>query len=328
MNKSVRVKNITLINPYNKQSLTLHGENLNDNEGTSFPLKAGAFRFVNDNNYTENFGFQWNKFQKTQIDRFQNIAKQSEERFFAVTQWDKENLADKNILEVGSGAGRFTQIILSKTAGNLYSVDYSNAVEANFRNNGPHPRLKLFQASIYELPFAPHQFDKVFCFGVLQHTPDFRKSVQCLTGMVKPGGELIVDFYPIRGWYTKIHSKYLLRPITKKMNHDKLLNWIDSNVDRLITTYRFFDNLAIGKIANRFLPICDINGTIPKQLDKETLREWVVLDTFDMFSPSFDNPQRLKTVEKWFDEFGMKNIKGAVIKYGEGNEVTVVRGIK
>lgn len=41
---------------------------------------------------------------------------------------------------------------------------------------------------------------KVFCFGVLQHTPDVNKSVQCLAEMVKPGGELAVDFYPIRGW--------------------------------------------------------------------------------------------------------------------------------
>ncbi|MEI2748908.1 MAG: methyltransferase domain-containing protein [Ferruginibacter sp.] len=59
------------------------------------------------------------------------------------------------MLEVGSGAGRFTQIALDHTKANLYSVDYSNAVEANYKNNGPNQRLKLYQASVYELPFAP-----------------------------------------------------------------------------------------------------------------------------------------------------------------------------
>jgi SAM-dependent methyltransferase len=322
------MKSIEIINPYNKKILTFSNKSLVDNMGNSFPLKEGAYRFVTDNNYTENFGFQWNKFEKTQIDRFQNIAKQSQERFFAVTKWDSEDLSNKNILEVGSGAGRFTQVVLSNTAGNLYSVDYSNAVEANFRNNGPNSRLHLFQASIYELPFSPGQFDKVFCFGVLQHTPDFKKSVECLVNMVKPGGELVIDFYPIRGWYTKIHAKYLLRPITRQMNHEKLLRWIDSNANRLIGSYRFFDKLGIGKIANRFLPVCDINGTIPKQLDDATLREWVVLDTFDMFSPAFDQPQRLRDVENWFREFRMTQIKGEVTTYGGRNEVTSVRGIK
>ncbi|RZL40985.1 MAG: class I SAM-dependent methyltransferase, partial [Pedobacter sp.] len=96
------------------------------------------------------------------------------------------------------------------------------------------PRLKIFQASIYELPFEKESFDKVFCFGVLQHTPDFNKSVQCLIEMVKPGGELVVDFYPIKGWWTKIHAKYFLRPITKRMDQKKLLKLIENNVDLMI----------------------------------------------------------------------------------------------
>jgi len=46
----------------------------------------------------------------------------------------------------------------------------------------------LFQASIYELPFAPRQFDKVFCFGVLQHTPDFKKIGHVFGGNGKARG--------------------------------------------------------------------------------------------------------------------------------------------
>lgn len=319
---------IKIINPFNGNPVVWRNDHWQDESGNIFPQTKGASRFVKGENYTENFGFQWNKFERTQIDRFQQNSKQSRERFFAVTQWDKQDLSGQNVLEVGSGAGRFSQIVLQSTQANLYSVDYSDAVEANFRNNGPHPRLNLFQASIYELPFAPAQFDKVFCFGVLQHTPDFKKSVQSLVNMVKPGGQLMVDFYPVRGWYTKVHAKYLLRPFTRNMNHEKLLSRIESNADKLIATYGFFDKLGVGRVVNRFLPVCDIARTIPHQLDKATLREWVILDTFDMFSPAYDDPQRVEVVVDWFKEFKMQNVEGANIRYGEGNEVTCVKGIK
>lgn len=296
--------------------------------GVSFPLISGVYRVASDENYSDSFGFQWNKFEKTQLDRERQNQEQSKARFFAVTKWNQEDLAGKNILEVGSGAGRFTQVVLQHSQANLYSVDYSNAVDANSRNNGPHSRLKLFQANIYQLPFAPAQFDKVFCFGVLQHTPDFKKSVSCLADMVKPGGELIVDFYPVRGWYTKIHAKYLLRPFTRRMSHEKLLVKIERNVDALMEFYFFFEKIGIGKFVNRFLPICDISRTIPPQLERKSLREWVVLDTFDMFSPAYDNPQPLSRVMVWFREFGLTYVIGSDINYSPTHVVTVVRGTR
>jgi ubiquinone/menaquinone biosynthesis C-methylase UbiE len=317
---------IALINPKNKLALVANENGLVDKEGNLFPYINGAYRMTSVDNYTANFGFQWNKFAKTQIDRFQKQSIQSYERFFSVTGWDKEDLTNKNVLEVGSGAGRFTQIVLQHTNANLFSVDYSDAVETNFRNNGPHPRLKLFQASIYELPFEEQQFDKVFCFGVLQHTPDFKRSVEELIRMVKPGGELVVDFYPVKGWYTKVHAKYIFRPFTKRLDHARLLSLIESNVDGLIKTYNFFDKIGVGRLVNRFLPVCDIRTTIPPQLSGAVLKEWVVLDTFDMFSPAHDHPQRLQTVVNWFQEFGMKNVRGEVVAFGNENKASVVKG--
>ncbi len=317
---------IILVNPYNNKRLQDTGNGLQDPDNNNFPLVNGAYQFVQDDNYTGNFGYQWNKFASTQIDKSTNIQL-SQKRFFAQTGWDKEDFTGKNILEVGSGAGRFSQIVLDHTKANLYSVDYSNAVEANFKNNGPNDRLHLYQASIYELPFEPGQFDKVFCFGVLQHTPDVERSVQKLIEMARPGAEVIVDFYPISGWWTKIHAKYILRSYTKKMSHEKLYKTIDKNADWMIRAYRFFSKIGIGKIANRFLPVCDIDGTLPQNLGKEKLREMVVLDTFDMFSPEYDQPQRISRVVKWFNKYGMTDVWGGYIYEGKFR-AAVVKGIK
>jgi SAM-dependent methyltransferase len=321
---------IQLINPVTGSPLKKENGILIDDNGTRFPFVEGAVRMVQVSNYTASFGFQWNKFQKTQIDRETNNSWQSRERFFAQTGWDKEDLSGKNVLEVGSGAGRFSQIFLDYTKGNLYSVDYSDAVSANYRNNGHHgDRFHLFQASVYEMPFADKSFDKVFCFGVLQHTPDFKKSVECLVAKAKSGGEIIVDFYPIRGWWTKFHAKYIFRPFTKRMSHEKLLRLIEKNVGWMMKVYFFFNKIGVGKLLNRFLPICDIRGTLPHNLSKEELREWVILDTFDMFSPEHDHPQKIATVKKWFQEAGVTVTFADFIFYGkEKFSAAVVKGIK
>ncbi|NJO03568.1 MAG: class I SAM-dependent methyltransferase [Bacteroidia bacterium] len=320
--------NIALINPFNQQKLSVQKDLLTDHQNNHFPKIRGAYRFVESDNYTQSFGYQWNKFQKTQIDRF-SPSPQSRDRFFAVTGWEPESLAGKNMLEVGSGAGRFTHVVLEHTQANLYSVDYSDAVEANHQNNGHYgERLNLFQASIYAMPFAPKSFDRVFCFGVLQHTPDFKKSVQSLIEMVKPGGELVVDFYPIRGWWTKIHAKYLLRPWTRRLNHERLLYLIDRHADRLIKLYDRIDRLKIAKFVNRFIPVCDIKNTLPPDLSPEQRREWVVLDTFDMFSPRYDQPQRLSRVKKWFEAYGMQQVQADYVQFGHGQRVARVKGVK
>jgi ubiquinone/menaquinone biosynthesis C-methylase UbiE len=319
---------IQLIDPYSQQPLLANHEGLMRQSTIVFPFKNGAYRIVKENNYTDNFGYQWNKFAQTQVDKSSKLSI-SKDRLFAETKWDKQDLAGKNILEVGSGAGRFSQIILDYTKGNLYSIDFSNAVEVNYKNNGINNvgRFHLFQASIYEMPFAKAQFDKVICIGVLQHTPDFEKSIQCLVEMAKPGAEVLVDFYCINGWWTKLHAKYLFRPFTKKMSHEKLFKKIDNNIDWLIKCSRFFTKLKVGKYVNRFLPICDIEGTLPKNLPYNQLRELCVLDTFDMYSPEYDHPQKLSTVVNWFKKYSMEQVKGEKI-HVDNCAAYVVKGVK
>jgi SAM-dependent methyltransferase len=321
---------IKFINPFTQGSLQISKRGLIDGDNNIFEKTNGAYRILQSKeNYTESFGYQWNIFVETQIDN--NKSDLSKLRLFAETNWDKTDLSDENVLEVGSGAGRFSEVLLKYTNANLFSVDYSNAVEANFKNNGHFgERFKLFQASIYDLPFAANQFEKVLCIGVLQHTPDFKQSIKSLINQVKPGGELVVDFYPIKGWWTKVCAKYMFRSITKKWSHEKLLQKIEDNVDWMISVSHFLQKIKLGFL-NRFIPVCDIYNTLPyKTFTKQQLREWCVLDTFDMFSPEHDHPQKLSTVHNWFEEFGMKNVKSEFVNTDSTGRVmsAVVKGIK
>jgi SAM-dependent methyltransferase len=320
---------VTLINPADGSPLQRRGDRLVDENGHGFPVLEGVPRICPPDNYTQNFGLQWNMFQTTQLDRADAGLDLSEERFFRETGWTAEDLAGEDVLEVGSGAGRFSKTVLEHTAARLYSVDYSSAVEANQRNNGAiaPDRFQLFQASIYEMPFPDGSFDKVFCLGVLQHTPDFEASVRALVAKAKPGGEIVVDFYPIRGWWTKLNAKYLLRPFTKRMSHDRLLKLVDSNVDWMMAAHRGLVKMRLGALT-RFLPLADLRAILPEGLSPKAAREWAVLDTFDMFSPEYDNPQRLEAVAAMFRRSGAAVSFAQFVEIGNGATAAVVRAVK
>lgn len=107
------------------------------------------------------------------------------------------------------------------TGARVISFDYSVAADVtnnSFAKNG----ATVSQASV-SMPFQPESFDRVFCYGVIQHTPDVKKSFFNLVSMVKPGGYIAVDVYDAWKWI--FHSRYRVRWFTKHMNQEKLLDW-------------------------------------------------------------------------------------------------------
>lgn len=282
--------------------------------------------YINDDYYSDTFGDQWNKFSKTQIDNIKNSH--SYERFFNETGLKISDFTDKNILEVGSGAGRFTNIMLKYTNANIFSVDSSNAVYANYKNNETYlqDKLKLYKASIYDLPFEKMQFDIVICLGVLQHTPDISRTVKCLCEQVTKNGLIIIDFYPYNGFWTLISAKYMLRPFTKRMTFDQLYNFFKNKIPFLIKLYYLLKNNKLG-ILCRFLPIPDINKTIPTNLNPDLLAEMVLLDTIDMLSPEYDQPQKIKNIKNKISQQNFTILYAGKVKYGSFTS-SLVRGKK
>lgn len=314
------------INPLSGQFLRRADSAFVDVEsGDSFPVIRGIPRFCPADNYSDSFGYQWNRFDRTQLDSHSG-SNQSFERFYAETGWNPHELSGCSVLEVGSGAGRFSEVFLRTTAGVLHSVDYSNAVDANLRNNAAYgDRLQLAQASIYELPFADQSFDKIFCLGVLQHTPSFQESVAALIAKAKLGGEIVVDFYPIKGWYTKIHAKYIVRPLTKRLPKPLLLRLIRLNIPWMLALFDLLCLMRLGPLT-RFIPITDVS-LFPSMLSNAQRREWAVMDTFDCLSPTYDNPQRLQNVVRMFTHHGCEVTFAGLATYPGGSS-TVVRAIR
>ena len=275
-----------------------------------YPITDGIPRFVSRDSYANSFGYQWNRFRLEQLDSA-NGTLLSHKRFYAETEWSPEWMAGKWILDAGCGAGRFLDVV-AQTEAEVVGIDLSSAIEAARDNLKGNPRVHFVQASIYEMPFRDGAFDGVYCIGVIQHTPDPLKTVRSLPRVLKPGGPIAVSMYE-KARYTLFHSKYLIRPLTKKLSDASLLTAIRIFMPVLFPLSEVAFRIPI---ANRFLrfaiPIANYVGE--RELSARQRYAWSLMDTFDMLSPQYDQPQTEPDVSAAMHSEGIDEINRTKVK--------------
>lgn len=278
---------------------------LSDDGGNRYFISAGVARFVDDDNYANNFGTQWNHFSKTQLDSYSRHPI-SADRFWSATNWVPKDLKGKWVLDAGCGAGRFAEIALDAGA-NVVAIDYSSAVDACWSNLSHYPNLHVLQADIYALPFKDAVFDYVYSLGVLQHTPNVEQAFKALPRVLKPGGKITVDYYWKR-FRTMCHAKYAFRPITTRMSQQRLFELLQRYTPAMLRTSQNLGKLpVVGRVLQRIVPVADYTGRFP--LSDVQLTEWALLDTFDMLAPTYDNPQTQSTIAAWMTESGIDDVE-------------------
>ncbi|NTW68496.1 MAG: methyltransferase domain-containing protein [Chlorobiaceae bacterium] len=302
--------------PKSGQGLTLEseGNNLQDidygwlvsEDGQHrYPVLKSIPRFVPESNYADNFGMQWNYFRQTQLDSHSGFPI-SADQFWLATGWSPTDLKNQWVLDVGCGAGRFAEVALNAGA-KLVALDYSSAVDACYANLKHHPNLHVVQGDIYSLPFVKGAFPFVYSLGVLQHTPDVAKAFAALPPMVCGGGRLSVDYYWKR-IRTMLHIKYLLRPFTTKIGQPELFAVLQRWVPGLLNVSQTLGSVPLfGRVLKRLVPIADYIDDYP--LTAQQMKEWVLLDTFDMLAPAYDIPQTATTARRWFEDAKFVNIQ-------------------
>jgi SAM-dependent methyltransferase len=267
-----------------------------------FPIVNGIPRFVPLENFAASFGFQWNRFGDTQLDETLGFDL-SAKRFFEETGWPR-SLAGQLCLEAGSGMGRFTRCA-AQTGAEIITFDYSSAIEANFRNNSKYENVHFLQADIFHMPFKKAIFDKIFCFGVIQHTPSPKDAFLSLLPFGKSGAEIAFDVYR-RSWKSIFWGQYYLRALTKRIPPETLFPLVEkyfSMVYRLTGWVRPMND-HYSKILSLALGTADYRGMYP--MAPEKMKELCLLDTFDKLSPAFDKPQTLRAVNDWLKDARLK----------------------
>ena len=259
------------------------------------PIVGGIPRFVSGENYADGFGLQWNTFRSTQLDS-RTGRRLSFQRFWENTKWEPRDLYGKRILEAGSGAGRFTEILLNAGA-HVVTFDLSSAVDANYANNSARGASVFFQGDIFDIPCEDGYFDFVFCYGVLQHTPDPDRAFRELVRTLRPGGKISVDFYVKTDKLDPFNQpKYFWRRWTTSMQPDRLLRVLNTYIpiwlpiDTAIRRIPYFGPKILGALR---IPCWNY---LRSGLSRQQRREWAVLDTFDALSAQYDEPRTLDQV--------------------------------
>ncbi|MEW6406497.1 MAG: hypothetical protein AB1649_32330, partial [Chloroflexota bacterium] len=128
-----------------------------------------------------------------------------------------------------------------------------------------------------------------------------------LVPYLKHGGQIVIDVYYRAPWLYLTDAKYWLRPLTKRLPPKVLYHLVNVLVPVVLPVKVNIQRLpVIGPRFSGYIPVANYKGKYP--LSEEQLLEWSILDTFDMLSAWYDQPQRLDEVLDWFDEAGLIDV--------------------
>jgi SAM-dependent methyltransferase len=228
-----------------------------------------------------------------------------------------KDLKGKTVLEVGCGAGRFTEIMISSGA-TVWSLDLSNAVDANALNCPVTPSHVILQADASDIPLRHNFFDFVICVGVLQHTEYPGRVVDELIRVTKPGGFICIDHYRLTfSFVTRLLPiyRFLLKllPIKDTLKTAKVL------VALLLPIHKFLGGTVFGyALLSRVSPIVSYYHRFP-ELSEGSQNEWATLDTHDSLFDRFKKLHTTRSLRQFLERRGADIIK--LEKAGIGFEV-------
>lgn len=297
---------VNYICPADGKELVQDAHSLRCADGHEYLVVNGIPRFVPNKNYASAFGEQWRRYRLTQLDSHTGkpLSENRARRCMGEEVW--RDLPGAKVLEVGCGAGRFTEVLLREGAG-VVSVDLSDAVDANQENCPQNQSHMIAQADVYNLPFEPESFDVVFCLGVIQHTPDPDKTIRQLYKYVKPGGILVIDHYTLT-LSAITRTAPVFRQILKRLPPAKGLKVTETLVRTLLPFHKLLRSHRLAQaVFSRISPITSFYHAFP-WADEKLLEEWAFLDTHDALTDYYKHYKSARNIKKLLRSLGAENI--------------------
>jgi SAM-dependent methyltransferase len=253
-------------------------------------------RFVDAENYAGSFGFQWKLHARTQLD--DTTSHRSENAFRRRTGFRPEDLAGKLVLDVGCGMGRFAEVA-TRWGAHVVGIDLSLASEVAAQNLAD-CNAAIFQADVFQLPFAPNSFDFIYSIGVLHHTPNCEQAVKVLPKLLKPGGRIAVWLYSSYNPWYRMSDVY--RKVTRRLP-PKILYTLCHAVIPLYGVHQVLRKIPlVGRPTSGVLA-----WLIPMSFNEDAT--WRLLDTFDWYSPWYQSKHTYEEVFRWFESCGLEDLR-------------------
>lgn len=258
-------------------------------------ISKGIPRFVTNEGYSQNFGYQWNRWARIQFED-QNIGGSmhghTTNMFTSITGFSKTTLSGKIVLDMGCGPGRFSDVALSMGA-KVVSLDYSSAIDAareNFINTNND--ILFVQGDALRLPLKENCVDVSFSIGVLHHTPSPEIGVREAYRVTRNGGFFAVRVYDANGFYT-----YPMISLWRRIF--LYLKPFFGHYPPLIYSYIFGSlGYVLGKI---WRPLSyPLRAIFPTAWLPDY--RWSILDTFDAVATTYQSGHTSEEILTWFRE--------------------------
>jgi SAM-dependent methyltransferase len=275
--------------------------------GCGVPVVRNIPRFVDSSSYASGFGLQWNTFRKTQLDSYSGTTI-SRDRLTRCFGGSLDLIRDKSVLEVGCGAGRFTELLLEAGA-HVFACDLSQAVDANYENCHHWPNYFVCQADARQLPVLPNSFDFVLCIGVIQHTPSPEETIAALARQLKPGGLLVVDHYS-HAYIQNVLQRNLRRLLIRMPARSAKLVTLGLARGLLPlhrTSWKWKRRRGLWRLRPALLkhsPFIDYLDLFP-ELGDQLVAEWSVLDTHDALTDYYKHLRTREEIEACLRSCGL-----------------------
>lgn len=260
----------------------------------TYPVVRGVPRFVAGEQYADTFGRQWTRWSITQHDSM-NGTGIFRERMMRYSGWTPESMTDKVVVDAGCGPGGFIDIV-HPHAKAVVGFDLSVAIDSSYANHGKRPNVYLAQGDIFNPPVRRGVADRLYTFGVVQHTPDPERAFRSLIPLVKRGGEIAVWVYR----KTLIpQPTYWLRVFTRGMPEPRATRFIEWYTPRALRVSGALGSVpGVGKYLRRLVPVADYRDRL-SALSEEQQIEWAVMDTHDALITRYTYPQAWSDLQRW-----------------------------
>jgi malonyl-CoA O-methyltransferase len=154
------------------------------------------------------------------------------------------DLADRRVLDVGCGKGRFARVLQERNPkADIWGLDISEEM-LRFVPAGIHTRA----GSMTELPFADSTFDFAYATESLEHAVEVERAVKEMCRVVKPGGKIVIidknaehwgklETPAWERWFKREELEKLLAESCRKVRSEYLSYWEDVAPDGLFLVW-------------------------------------------------------------------------------------------
>jgi len=308
----MKLKHLSLLcDPETREDLTLTDAVYKGDEIVSgtlvsaahrYPISHGIPRFVRNEGYSDNFGYQWNRWARVQFED-RNVGGPMQghttRMFQTITRFSAEMLRGKMVLDMGCGPGRFTDVAVTMGA-KVVALDYSSAIDAAKANfAGKDADILFIQGDALHLPLKSNSVDFSFTIGVLHHTPAPATGVQEAYRVTRGGGQFAIRVYGAGGFYTYPTVRFwraVFLALKPQFGH----------YPPLIYSYLFGTlGFGLGKI---WRPLSyPLRAVFPTAWLPDY--RWTILDTFDAIATTHQSGHTPEEIEGWLRTAGYAEVR-------------------